>query len=1132
MKPITLIIAGLHSFREKQVIDFETLCEGGVFGIFGPTGSGKSSILDAMTLALYGKVERAANNTQGILNHAEKELHVAFTFELENAENKCRYTVERSFKRSDELRVKSATSRLIEEQEERFVLADKTSDVNQRVQELLGLTIDDFTRAVVLPQGKFAEFLSLKGVERRQMLQRLFNLEQYGDRLNKQLREKVQKLNSDLDKINAEQAGLGDASAERLKEAEEELKNGDVLLQKREKELLDINRQFEQCKQLWEWQQERETIQEKLFALEQQKQAIQEKERVVERAEQAESLKPYMDAYEQCQKRYKQAEMNLYQLKEKLDETKRSYEQSTALYKEKRELRLKEEPGLTARKEKLEQAKEWQVSVQNLMKEIDDLRKQQQQLEQILQHKKEELQKAGSLHERGTEKQKQLKEEMKQTEVTAEYRERVQQASSEKQNLIRLHEMLKEAIESREKKQEQVKAAEQEAEQFHEKYEALLENGKTLFERVQGTYHVLCEREKEFEQAVSKAEGYIQALKNQAEREKAQHLALQLAEKLTEGSSCPVCGSTDHPSPVQHRGVSQVKEIVEKLERAEQLFLVLREEKSRFISLKMQLEQAAQQITDELGENVGKIGVLSAVEPLAALESEDIEDIVCVVQTETKSLQQDYLKLKEDSQVLIQRFRLVKAKHEQAVSHISLYQADLQERTEKLKQLRQEVEQGEASWNEQFALFQFDEMENLQQEITSKDRQLQQLKERIETSITFLEQKAEHIKIITAESNELERQQAELTARLSGKQELCSEKQSQLTSIIGDEDAHVLLEKTVRMMEMLSFEETAAYEKWQQDQLLYQQHDSDAKALEQSLQELKGQYEEAERVWNHKRSETAFSSIEEVRHAFIEKEERLILKETIRQFWDKIKEHQHAIARLEERLQGSELTAEQWEETKNLQLELQDGVREAMQAKGAAQKALEDIQARHERFGKLDAKRIHVERLLSQHQKLQSVFKGNSFVEFIAEEQLMSVSRDASQRLGILTRQRYAIEVDSQGGFIMRDDANGGVKRPVTTLSGGETFLTSLALALALSAQIQLRGEYPLQFFFLDEGFGTLDAELLDTVVTSLEKIQSNQLSIGVISHVQELRARLPKRLIVEPAEPSGSGTKVTVETL
>jgi len=246
MKPINLTVSGLHSFREKQTVDFEALCSGGVFGIFGPTGSGKSSILDAITLALYGKVERAANNTQGILNHGENELKVSFTFELENASHKKRYTVERSFKRTDELRVKSASSRLIEIEDETYVLADKTNDVNQQVQELLGLTIDDFTRAVVLPQGKFAEFLSLKGTERRQMLQRLFNLEQYGDQLSKKIRYQVQQLKTDLDKITAEQTGLGEASTEKVTEAEQLVSDSIILLEKREKEASDLQERYDQ----------------------------------------------------------------------------------------------------------------------------------------------------------------------------------------------------------------------------------------------------------------------------------------------------------------------------------------------------------------------------------------------------------------------------------------------------------------------------------------------------------------------------------------------------------------------------------------------------------------------------------------------------------------------------------------------------------------------------------------------------------------------------------------------------------------------------------------------------------------------------------------------------------------------
>lgn len=71
---------------------------------------------------------------------------------------------------------------------------------------------------------------------------------------------------------------------------------------------------------------------------------------------------------------------------------------------------------------------------------------------------------------------------------------------------------------------------------------------------------------------------------------------------------------------------------------------------------------------------------------------------------------------------------------------------------------------------------------------------------------------------------------------------------------------------------------------------------------------------------------------------------------------------------------------------------------------------------------------------------------------------------------------------------------------------------------------------YPLEFFFLDEGFGTLDPELLDTVVTALEKLHHDRLAVGVISHVPELRARLARKLTVLPAELTGSGSRIRME--
>jgi len=163
-------------------------------------------------------------------------------------------------------------------------------------------------------------------------------------------------------------------------------------------------------------------------------------------------------------------------------------------------------------------------------------------------------------------------------------------------------------------------------------------------------------------------------------------------------------------------------------------------------------------------------------------------------------------------------------------------------------------------------------------------------------------------------------------------------------------------------------------------------------------------------------------------------------------------------------------------------------------------------------------------------EQIKGLLKGNSFIEYVAEERLRYIAREASATLGIMTRFRYALELDSDNGFVIRDNASGGVHRPVTSLSGGEIFLTSLSLALALSSQIHLKGQSPLEFFFLDEGFGTLDNNLLDQVIDSLERISTKERMIGLISHVPELKNRITRRLVVEPPRQEGGGSHVSIE--
>ncbi|MGL4671656.1 SbcC/MukB-like Walker B domain-containing protein, partial [Cetobacterium sp.] len=174
---------------------------------------------------------------------------------------------------------------------------------------------------------------------------------------------------------------------------------------------------------------------------------------------------------------------------------------------------------------------------------------------------------------------------------------------------------------------------------------------------------------------------------------------------------------------------------------------------------------------------------------------------------------------------------------------------------------------------------------------------------------------------------------------------------------------------------------------------------------------------------------------------------------------------------------------------------------------------------------------IQIEKLVSQQDELlllQKKFKGRKFVNFLARKRLDYIAFEASRRLQKVTRGRYRLTVDKYCDFNIVDAFNSNYTRDCATLSGGETFIVSLVLALALSSQLQLKGNVQLEFFFLDEGFGTLDSILLDRVIEILEEIGwKEKMKIGIISHVEDLKLRIPRRLEVSPAVPGEAGSVV-----
>jgi len=166
---------------------------------------------------------------------------------------------------------------------------------------------------------------------------------------------------------------------------------------------------------------------------------------------------------------------------------------------------------------------------------------------------------------------------------------------------------------------------------------------------------------------------------------------------------------------------------------------------------------------------------------------------------------------------------------------------------------------------------------------------------------------------------------------------------------------------------------------------------------------------------------------------------------------------------------------------------------------------------------------------MSVAKALHNALQGDEFIAFIQQEAYARLAADGSVHLKILSADRYSFSVVSDE-FHVIDHWNGDEPRPVTTLSGGESFLASLALALALAEGLSGLSsghtKFALESLFLDEGFGTLDPETLEYVVAGIEGLSTNDRLIGIISHIPELADRMPARIKVEK---SVGGSSITV---
>ncbi|MDO3409163.1 SMC family ATPase [Saccharibacillus sp. CPCC 101409] len=1188
MKPITLKLSGLQSYREAQEVDFTELCETGLFGIFGPTGSGKSTVLDAITLAMYGKVERAYGGTQGIMNHSEDTLYVAFTFQLESAAGARRFRVERRFKRTGEVSVSNTLSRFVEVKPEGDeVVADKLADVTRAVEDVIGLKMDDFTRAVVLPQGKFAEFLSLKGSDRRQMLQRLFHLEQYGDKLVQKLNKRTRETESALRTVEAEQQGLGPASADDVAAARGRLDEAGLNALERRRALDGAVEEHGRLSRVRERAHERRSAASALDELRGRGEAVRELEARALRAQAASALLPALERFRGAAKRSEELAGQAARLRGALGEAQSAASRAAAAESEAREALSGEEPRLLRRSAELEQALRLERELEGLRADSAELERDRGEAAARLERAREGAQQLRRKLEQAGRLQSELQEQLAACEVRSADRSALEEAGRLADSAAALEEQLpgvRRDLEEAERQEREASAELSAAREREVSCRAALEQaavraeaGAASLRRLDAGLSALLEAAAAEERRLERAD--LDSAKRR--------MAAELAHALADGEPCPVCGAQHHPQPADED--PSAASAAADPEPLRDLQLGARELRLNAARLRQGGETLAARLREELAHsraaeapadisasastrpapgaapapgssfpfaaesaNAAAGAIDRSGEPPAALFAPDAGAAAgesapaAEASASPAACAAEYARLRSAAELAEREASALEAEAREAerawsaaVRGAEAPRARLEGAArqkaragERLAELERRLEEASARWNDSFADLRRDELERRREEIRRRDGQAEELKLRLEKSGPVIRSMEDSLKSHEEQSAEAERLLVQLTVQAEGKAELAAEKESRLREASNGANVAELLRDTAGRLNRLREAAERTRRDMESSREAWQRQASASAAADQAASSAAEHAEAAESGWREALDRSPFESDDDAENARMDEEDVREARELVQAHRERENELNARLRELEKLLDGADVSEAQWEECVRRLEECRRLDEEALAARARAQRDLEDVSGRHERWTALESRRSEKAAEAERLSKLQSCFRGNAFVEYVAEEQLIQISRAASNRLRFLTKQRYSLEVDSGGGFVVRDDANGGVRRPVSTLSGGETFLTSLALALALSAQIQLRGEYPLQFFFLDEGFGTLDPELLDTVVTSLEHLHSDRLSVGIISHVQELRERLPRRLIVQPADHAGAGSKVVLEKM
>ena len=1036
MRPLKLTMSAFGPYRDEQTVDFTDLGNSGVFLISGKTGAGKTSIFDAISYALFGKITSEDRKTDRIRSDfAGDDTKTCVTLEFMHRNR--RYTVTRTPAQTinkQRGQGKTPLPQAAELQEEDDVPVSGVTKVNGRIEELLGINYNQFKQIAMIAQGEFRKLLTAKSSDRKAIFQKVFMTEKYAQleslimdrsrKLDADSREMKSRFKSEIDrillreeseaKIRFDEIG-SEAAVNRLEDVFEIIS---ISLDEDRKESGRLDREIKR-------------LEDTAKSLENELTRATEENRMLSEAENKQ--------YELDEMRKKDAEMAEMSLKADRIETAKN--------------RIK--PALDASGEAddaLEKSRDEYYNIQALMEENEDRIK---KIKSQTEDDEELLLKADSLDLKAAE----LDEERKNLSRRLDYEKEAEIVGNESGAL-----------------EAEIRSVSKSAAHKEAEADSMLEKTGTISEDILSLSAMdaesvktadiieMCGRHMKEEERLGKLEEDYENAKREFlekrdafeeardERDSAERLLEEnragiLAAALEENRPCPVCGSLHHPdpAPLADRLLTE-SEYKELSERCKELRKEKDSSNGRCVKLNSQLESGR--------EHNGTL----------------MKDIL----NGLEGIKEDISGTSEEISACLEERKLL-----------------LDERMEALES-------------------QIEEKKNMRDELVPKLREEARRKRE------------------TAEEKKNERQN--LIIRLAELKTLISENPSSRYDTVSEYDDEIKTQKLeadrIRKEVKSRAEELAEAEKSKSNL------DGQLKTHEEQLERAEKEAVKKADILSECIEEAGFSDAGEARE-LLKLDEKLI-RDRVKSHAEKENELETQIKTLMSQTSGSYVETSGLEDRISIN---RDETAEYRGQKSSADMRISSNEKTLETLEKLSRDNLELTKQVGYTETLKNLIRGNtksgtkmSLEEFVQVAGFDGIIHAANLRLRPISSGQFELFRTENTGNTPNMalsleilDNYTGKRRPVNTLSGGESFKAALSMALGLSDYITSGlGGIEIDTLFIDEGFGSLDEQSVIEAIDMLNSLSTNGKLIGIISHREELKERITKKIIINKT-PAGS---------